>query len=63
MKKPNQLAVGPISFTAEEIEQARAGNFGPAEKRLKKELSRGAPYAAGAMLGAPKKRGKTLRKK
>jgi hypothetical protein len=39
MKKPNQLAYGPIGFTAEEIEQARAGNFAPAQKRLKKESS------------------------
>jgi hypothetical protein len=59
VKKPNQLA-GPISFTADEIEQARAGNFGPAEKRVKKELSRGAVALAH---GAPKKRRKTLRKK
>jgi hypothetical protein len=59
VKKLNQLA-GPISFTADEIEQARAGNFGPAEKRVKKELSRG---AVALTLGAPKKRRKTVRKK
>ena len=59
MKKPNQL-IGPISFTADEIEQARAGNFGPAEKRVKKELSRG---VLATMLGAPKRRGKALRNK
>ena len=59
MKKPTQL-VGPIRFTADEIEQARAGNFGPAEKRVKKELSRG---VVAATLGATKRRGKALRKK
>ena len=59
MKRPNQL-IGPIRFTADEIEQARAGNFGPAEKRVKKELSRGVVAAA---LGAPKRRGKALRRK
>jgi hypothetical protein len=39
VKKPNQPAYGPIGFTAEEIEQARAGNFAPAQKRLKNESS------------------------
>ena len=55
MKKPNRLA-RPISFTVEEIEHARAGNFGPAEERVKKELR-------SAALAAPKKGGKALRKK
>ena len=39
MKQPRQILTGPIGFTAEEIEQARAGNFAPAERRLKRELS------------------------
>ena len=30
---------GPIEFTPEEIAQARQGNYGPAEKRLKRELA------------------------
>jgi len=55
VKKPNRLA-RPISFTVEEIEHARAGNFGPAEERVKKELR-------SAALAAPKKGGKALRKK
>ena len=56
MKKPNQLAFGPISFTAEEIEQARAGNFAPAQRRLKRESSALPQPARG-------KRGKAKRKR
>jgi len=56
VKKPGQIVSGPISFTAEEIEQARAGNFAPAEKRLKREL-------AGSVPRSRKKRGKAGRKR
>jgi len=56
VKKPTQLAYGPVGFTAEEIEQARAGNFAPAQKRLKKES-----YALPQ--GARSKRGKATRKR
>jgi len=45
MPKPN-VPTGPIEFNAEEIQQARAGNFKPLEKRLKKHASAQAPLAA-----------------
>ena len=35
----NDALPGPIEFTREEISQARQGNYGPAEKRLKRELA------------------------
>ena len=44
---------GPIQFTKEEIDQAKAGNSGPIEKRLKREQSvRSRMYAA---VGRPRK--------
>jgi len=56
VKRPKQLAYGPIGFTADEIEQARAGNFAPAQKRLKKE-------SATLPQRARSKRGKATRKR
>ena len=51
MPKPN-VSMAPIDFTAEEVLQARAGNFGPIEKRLKKNLVSRAPLAE--IVGQPR---------
>lgn len=45
MPKPN-VPMAPLEFTAEEIQQARAGNFAPVEKRLKKNLASRRPLEA-----------------
>lgn len=36
--KDQTLPINPIQFTEKEIQQARDGNYGPMEKRIKKEL-------------------------
>jgi hypothetical protein len=51
MPKPN-VSLAPIDFTAEEVLQARAGNFEPIEKRLKKNLASRAPFAG--IVGRPR---------
>jgi hypothetical protein len=63
MKKPNQVAIGPISFTADEIEQARAGNFALVEKRVEQELSLRAHSAVDTTQAARHKRAEAVHKR
>lgn len=52
MGKQDTLKMVPFTFTAAEIKQARAGNFEPAEKRVRAELQRRARKTDAASVGA-----------